>query len=335
VTTTTPTATTTQGSTQPRRGSAKDEILGRIRTALADIPDLPPEQDVPVPWAYGRATRTEGVLDLFVERVEDYKAQVLRCRSEEVAARVAEALTSRDARSVVLPGGLEPAWREAITGAGVDVRDDDPHLSRAQLNEIDAVVTACCVGAAESGTIMLDHRPDQGRRALTLVPDLHVCVIRADQVVSDVPEAVARLAPSVREEHLPLTWISGGSATSDIELSRVEGVHGPRTLVVILVDDQADALDPVVVTTHTIGDDDTAKSPTRRVSTLEEVADGGYGVGSARPLADGAMPLGHPVPAWTSTRTYGDPDRGVESVEPDVWFADVDTARNAGFTAAG
>ena len=96
----TTTATTTQGSTQPRRGSAKDEILGRIRTALADIPDLPPEQDVPVPWTYGRATRTEGVLDLFVERVEDYKAQVLRCRSEEVAARVDRALLDATRRLV-------------------------------------------------------------------------------------------------------------------------------------------------------------------------------------------------------------------------------------------
>jgi len=320
----------------PRRGSAKDEILGRIRTALADIPDLPPEQDVPVPWEYGRATRTEGVLDLFVERVEDYKAGVVRCGTEEIPARIAEALRDRGARSVVLPAGLDPSWREAVASSGIDIREDEPHLTRGELNETDAVVTACCVGAAESGTIMLDHRPDQGRRALTLVPDLHVCVIRADQVVSDVPEAVARLAPSVREERLPLTWISGGSATSDIELSRVEGVHGPRTLVVVLADDENDAVDPVVVdvTTHVAGDDESSEGPQRRVSTLEEVADGGYGPGSARPLPDRAMPLGPPVPAWKSTGTYGDPAQGVSSVEPDVWFADVDHARAAGFIAA-
>ena len=326
------TTTTTPGSTTGR-GSAKEEILRRVRTALADIPEVSPEQDVPVPWQYARPTRTEGVLDLFVERVEDYKAQVIRCHPEEVPGRIAEALRSRGARSVVLPAGLDATWREAVVTDGFEVRDDEPHLSRAELDATDAVVTACCVGAAESGTIMLDHRPDQGRRALSLVPDLHVCVVRADQVVSDVPEAVARLAPSVREERLPLTWISGGSATSDIELSRVEGVHGPRTLVVVLALDEGDAPAPVVVdvTTHMAGDDESSESPRRRVSTLAEVADGGYGPGSARPLPDRAMPLGHPVPAWKSTGTYGDPAEGVSSVEPDVWFTDVDTARRAGF----
>lgn len=219
--------------------SAKDEILARIRTALSDVPDAgdtPPEQDTPVAWSYGRPTRTEGVLEVFVERVEDYKAEVVRCRAEEVPARIAEALSSREAGTVVVPAELDPAWREAISGAGIEIREDEPRLSRAELDATDAVVTACCVGAAESGTIMLDHRGDQGRRALSLVPDLHVCVVRADQIVSDVPEAVARIAPSVREQRQPITWISGGSATSDIELSRVEGVHGPRTLVVILAE---------------------------------------------------------------------------------------------------
>lgn len=216
--------------------SAKSEILSRIRTALADVPDTPPQVDTPVTWEYHQPTRTDGVLDLFVERVEDYKATVLRCRPEEVADHVVQALRALDVRSVVLPEGLDAGWRQAVDGAGIEIRTDEPHLDRAALNEIDAVVTAACVGAAESGTIMLDHRPDQGRRALSLVPDIHVCVIRADQVVSDVPEAIARLAPSVQDRKLPLTWISGGSATSDIELSRVEGVHGPRTLYVILAE---------------------------------------------------------------------------------------------------
>lgn len=216
--------------------SAKDEILARVRAALSDVPDAAPEVDTPVAWEYGKATRTDGVLDLFVERVEDYKAAVVRCGADEIPARIVDALRYLDITSVVLPAGLDGAWRSAIADAGIEIRDDEPRLTRAQLNETGAVVTASCVGAAESGTIMLDHRPDQGRRALTLVPDVHICVIRADQVVSDVPEAVARLAPSVRDADLPLTWISGGSATSDIELSRVEGVHGPRTLHVILAE---------------------------------------------------------------------------------------------------
>lgn len=199
------------------------------------MPAIPADQDTPVPWTYHRATRPEldaaGVIDLFVERVEDYKATVVRCSASEVPQKVADALRAKGARSVVLPAELDAGWVDALQE--FDLRRDDPRLSRAELNEIDAVVTAACVCAAESGTIMLDHRGDQGRRALTLVPDLHVCVVRADQVVTDVPEAVARLNPSVRER-LPTTWISGGSATSDIELSRVEGVHGPRSLVVIL-----------------------------------------------------------------------------------------------------
>lgn len=220
--------------------SAKEEILARIRTALADVPDAPPEEDVPIAWRYGQATRSDGqdrILETFIDRVEDYKAQVVRCAPAEVPARIAEALTGRQARSVVLPSGLDQAWQDAVAQAGLEVRTDSPRLSRAQLDDIDAVVTAACVGAAESGTIMLDHRADQGRRALSLVPDLHVCVIRADQVVSDVPEAVAAIRHSVTQDRLPSTWISGGSATSDIELSRVEGVHGPRTLVVLLVEE--------------------------------------------------------------------------------------------------
>ncbi len=219
-------------STSYAGSNAREEILARIRSSLSDVPGTPAESDTPVPWTYHRPTRTEGILELFVERVEDYKARVVRCRATGVPAAIAEALRGLGVRSVVLPSGLDAAWVGAL--GEFDVRRDEPRLSRDELNRTDAVVTAARVGAAESGTIMLDHDADQGRRALSLVPDVHICVIRADQVVSDVPEAVAALAPSVRERRLPLTWISGGSATSDIELSRVEGVHGPRTLVVIL-----------------------------------------------------------------------------------------------------
>lgn len=214
---------------------AKTEILARIRAALRDVPESSAEQDVPVPWEYGRATRTEGVLDVFIDRVVDYKATLVRCGHDEVPARIVEGLRAHDVRSVVLPAGLEESWRSQIAAAGIEMHDDEPRLTRAQLDGIGGVVTASAVGSAETGTIMLDHGPDQGRRALTLVPDVHVCVIRADQVVSDVPEAVARTSDAMRAGQ-PITWISGGSATSDIELSRVEGVHGPRTLHVVLAE---------------------------------------------------------------------------------------------------
>lgn len=215
--------------------AAKAEILARIRTALRDVPDSAADVDVPVPWEYGRATRTEDVLDVFIDRVVDYKAELVRCAAHEVPAKVVAGLQAHGVTSVVLPAGLDASWRAAIADAGIEVRDDEPRLSRAQLDETGGVVTAAAVGSAETGTIMLDHGPDQGRRALSLVPDVHVCVIRADQVVSDVPEAVARTADALRAGQ-PSTWISGGSATSDIELSRVEGVHGPRTLHVVLAE---------------------------------------------------------------------------------------------------
>jgi L-lactate dehydrogenase complex protein LldG len=137
---------------------------------------------------------------------------------------VAEALAQRGARRVVVPPGLDlaglPADIEAVAGDG---------LSPAELDAVDGVITGAAVAIAETGTIVLDGSPDQGRRALSLVPDYHLCLLRADQVVGLVPEALPRLDPS-----RPLTWISGPSATSDIELDRVQGVHGPRTLEVIL-----------------------------------------------------------------------------------------------------
>lgn len=205
--------------------SAREEILARVSAALADRPLV----EEPRPRNEGVASRdpvgTEAaasdstLLDLFAERVEDYRAVVERCTTADVAATVAAAL---DGASVVVPAAL-----------GIEVPDaivDDGTLDAATLDDLDAVVTRARVGIAETGTIVLDHTPDQGRRILSLVPDLHVCIVEAGQVVADVPDAVALLDPA-----RPLTWISGPSATSDIELSRVEGVHGPRTLRVLLV----------------------------------------------------------------------------------------------------
>jgi len=154
---------------------------------------------------------------------------VIRTGSEGVAAAVAQSLEG--ARRVVVPAGFNQAWRPD----GIDVVLDEPVLSSADLNGVDAVLTSATVGIAVTGTIVLDHTQGQGRRALTLVPDLHVCVLMADQIVGDVPEAVARLSASVSAGR-PLTWVSGPSATVDIELIRVHGVHGPRTLRVVLVE---------------------------------------------------------------------------------------------------
>jgi hypothetical protein len=192
--------------------SARDEILGRVRSALSGVSpavDLPPAP---------RAPDRGDLVALFVERVEDYRAVVTRCAADDLGSVVAEVLGSSS--SVVPPGlGLD------VAGSVVD-----DGLTAAELDRIDAVVTRARVGIAETGTIVLDHAPDQGRRAISLVPDLHVCIVDVTQVVADVPDAIALLDPA-----RPTTWISGPSATSDIELDRVEGVHGPRTLHVVLV----------------------------------------------------------------------------------------------------
>ena len=215
--------------------NAREEILTGVRGALGDVVEADSAIDVPIPWTYGKPTAMPDILERFVEMTVDYKAVVRRVPAVGVPDAVAEMLVAAGVGSAVLPAGLDGAWRAAIVAAGITVHDDDPQLSRQELNAIDAVITASAVSIAETGTIVLDHAADQGRRALTLVPDTHLVVVRADQVVSDVPEAVGRLAAAITAGS-PLTWISGGSATSDIELIRVEGVHGPRTLLVILAE---------------------------------------------------------------------------------------------------
>ncbi len=190
--------------------SAREEILARVRAATATAP--------PAEYVAPTHTTTPGSVDLFVERVADYRAVVERCDSAELAARVAAAV---EGCTVVVPEGLAVEVKGAVVDAGLSSND---------LDAVDAVVTEATVGIAETGTIVLSHGTGQGRRAITLVPDRHVCIVREDQVLADVQHAVALLDPST-----PLTWISGPSATSDIELDRVEGVHGPRQLHVIVV----------------------------------------------------------------------------------------------------
>ncbi|GGK66224.1 LutC/YkgG family protein [Ornithinimicrobium pekingense] len=206
---------------------AREEILGRLRAATADVSTPLGARGEP-PVIQAAAGSDHETLELFAENVADYRATVVRCDPGGVAGAVADALARRGARSVVVPDGLDASW---VSGLGGEVRVvADDGLTPADLDGLDAVVTAARVGIATTGTIVLDHAADQGRRALTLVPDQHVCVVRADQVVHDVPAAVTLLDPT-----RPLTWISGPSATSDIELNRVEGVHGPRTLDVVVV----------------------------------------------------------------------------------------------------
>lgn len=209
----------------------RERILGRVRRALADVPSHERPGDHPVARDYvrvhGRRTPAESAV-LLAENLLDYRADVHRSTAERLPALLADLLARRGARRVVVPAGLPGGW---LARAAVELVIDSPDLTPHQLDAMDAVVTGCALAIAETGTIVLDGGPDQGRRRISLVPDHHLCVVRiADQIVDSVPQALERLAPA-----RPLTWISGPSATSDIELDRVEGVHGPRRLEVILV----------------------------------------------------------------------------------------------------
>lgn len=212
--------------------SARDEILARVRGATADVVTAPADRS-PVAVAAPVSAVSAETLRLFAQNVADYRAQVVQVGPGGVGAALADALREHGCRTVVAPAGLDPTWLQAVSAVARVVPEAEAG-THAELDAVDAVVTASAIGVAVTGTIVLDHRADQGRRALTLVPDTHVCVIRADQVVHDVPEAVTALRPAT-DGARPLTWVSGPSATSDIELERVEGVHGPRTLVVVLV----------------------------------------------------------------------------------------------------
>lgn len=197
---------------------ARAVVLGRIRAALG----TDTRAAVPVPRDYDRQPSTgNGDVERFAETVADYRAQVHRVEPDEVATTIGALVSGVTA----IPADLPPDWV-----SGIRTVVDDPPVGVDVLDSVDAVVTGCALGIAATGTIVLDAGAAQGRRALTLVPDHHICVIRADQIVDTVPQAFAALDPS-----RPLTFISGPSATSDIELQRVEGVHGPRTLDVVIV----------------------------------------------------------------------------------------------------
>jgi L-lactate dehydrogenase complex protein LldG len=208
---------------------AREDILGRIRA-------IDRGRFQPYAREYRRETgrQRDEVTELFCTRVGDYHATVDRVRTNAIGDRVAAALRERSAQRIGVPPGLPEAWRPA----GFELVEDHG-LTPVDLDGLNGVITGCTVAIAETGTIVLTGAAAEGRRVLTLVPDLHLCVVRERQIVGIVPEAIAAVSDLVHEERRPLTFISGPSATSDIELSRVEGVHGPRNLVVLVVSEGA------------------------------------------------------------------------------------------------
>jgi L-lactate dehydrogenase complex protein LldG len=214
--------------------TAKETILWRIRRATRDVPENERPEDVPVEHGFRReddASREEIVVR-FAERTAEYEATVHRVKAGELPGAIEEALARRGVKRLVIPPYLPREW----VPEGVETLRDAarPRLTNEELDTSDGVLTGCSLGIAQTGTIVLDSGRAQGRRALTLLPDYHLCVVREDQIVGLVPEAFAKLGETVKNEGRAITFISGPSATSDIELDRVEGVHGPRTLEVLI-----------------------------------------------------------------------------------------------------
>jgi L-lactate dehydrogenase complex protein LldG len=209
--------------------AAREEILGRVRFALPDRRGAGP---VDVPRGYRTASELAPgeIVDRFAERVADYRATVRRTDdSGEIAAAVAQAFADHGAQRLLTAGGVLAGWRPH----GLDLPEDDGTATAHELDAHDGVLTGAALAIAETGTIVLDGAERSGRRALSLVCDLHVCVVEVAQIVATVPEAIAALEPAARAGR-PITFVSGPSATSDIELKRVEGVHGPRRLEVVI-----------------------------------------------------------------------------------------------------
>lgn len=206
---------------------ARETILSRVRDALADAP---PAAEVPRDYRQRDERSRETIIEEFIDRLLDYRAQVRRVPEGQLLVAIAGALAARGVRRLVVPSDLPGEW---LPGERILFRDDGG-LDNKALDRSDGVLTGCALAIAETGTIVLDHGARQGRRALSLLPDYHLCLVREEQIVGLVPEALPAMKAAARAGR-PLTLISGPSATSDIELSRVEGVHGPRTLEVLII----------------------------------------------------------------------------------------------------
>lgn len=209
--------------------NAKEEILARIASAQKSA-GLPDRVDVPREYQKVGTLSTEELREMLIDRLQDYKADVTVTTQDELPSTIADVLKDRGCKDVRFAQGLDAELFAPFTAAGGVATPDDPTSDPRALDTVDAVVTDSHVTSAQTGTIVLESGPLCGRRALTLVPDRHVCIVRKDSVVYGVPEMVSRINPD-----RPATWVSGPSATSDIELSRVEGVHGPRDLIVLIV----------------------------------------------------------------------------------------------------
>lgn len=215
--------------------TAKETILWRVRHATRDVPEEERPEDVSVEREYRKddGAEREEIIARFAERTAEYEADVHRVGHDELPRTIEEILKRRGVRRLVIPPYLPREW----IPEGIETLHDAARsrLSNKDLDESDGVLTGCALGIAQTGTIVLDAGRAQGRRALTLLPDYHLCVVRERQIVGLVPEAFAGLERAIGGDGRAVTFISGPSATSDIELDRVEGVHGPRTLEVLIV----------------------------------------------------------------------------------------------------
>ena len=221
-------------SRRNKQKTSREIMLERIHIALRDVPrdEQPQEPFVERSYRHSETAPDKERIERFIERVTDYKAVVHRVAEHVLPAAIATCCTARSLHRLVVPTDLPSAWLPE----GIEILSDaEIPLTYEQLDSSDGVLTGCAVGIAQTGTIVLDGGKLQGRRVLTLLPDYALCLIWEEQIVSLVPEAIQQLEDAVRTRRQPLTFISGPSATSDIELSRVEGVHGPRTLEVLVV----------------------------------------------------------------------------------------------------